>query len=75
MNGLERLTAGVVKKLLGFYHDGKKTKNNLKDFKVILESAKQTPNNNKNTLKIFGNINNYMRNSKEGSGLKILTPK
>ena len=73
MNGLERLTADVVKKLLDAYHDGKKTKNNLKDFRSILESTKQTPNNNKkNTLKIFGNIYNCMKNSKEGSGLKIL---
>ena len=73
--GLERLTADILKKLLDSYHDGKKIKNNLKDFKGILESIKQTPNNNESTFKIFDNIYNYIKNSKQGSGLKILTPK
>ena len=73
--GLERLMANTVKKLLGAYHDGKKIKNNLNEFKNILESAKKTPNNNENTLKIFDNIYNYIKNSKKGLGLKILTPK
>ena len=50
MNGLERFTANIVKKLLSAYLDGKKIKNNLKDFKNILESAKQTLNNSKNNL-------------------------
>ena len=40
--GLERLMANTVKKLLGAYHDGKKIKNNLNEFKNILESAKKT---------------------------------
>ena len=74
-NGQERLTANVVKTLLGAYHDGRKIKNNLKDFKDILENAKQQPNNNRNILRIFDNIYNYMKNNKQGSGLKILTPK
>ena len=74
-NGPERLTAEAVKKLLGFYHDGKLIEKNLNDFKDVLENAKQKPNNNESTLKIFGNIYNYMKNSKQGSGLKILTPK
>ena len=74
-NGLERLTVKVVKTLLGFYHEGKPIEKYLNNFKDILEDAKQKPNNNKNTLKIFDNIYNYMKNSKQGSVLKILTPK
>ena len=73
---IDRLSVKAAKNLIEMYENGDNISDCLNDFKNILDSAKRVKQENKNILKLFKDIYNYIiNNTTSGKGLKILTPK